>query len=65
MRAKPYTLKEFEHILYNNGFVKARSRGSHVTYKKEDKMITIVAGNSKGMNKMICRRLIKENGLVV
>lgn len=65
MRAKPYTLKEFENILDNNGFIKARRKGSHVTYKKEDKMITIVACNSKGMNKMICRRLIKENGLVV
>ena len=65
MRAKPYTLKEFEHILNNNGFVKARRKGSHVTYKKEDKMITIVTSNSKGMNKMICRRLIKENGLVI
>lgn len=41
MREKQYTLKKFEHILDNNGFVKARSRGNHVTYKKEDKMITL------------------------
>lgn len=65
MRARLYTLKEFKQILDNNGFIEVRKKGSHVTYKKENKMITIVVSDSKGMNKMICRRLIKENGLII
>lgn len=65
MKAKQYTTREFERILKNNGFQKVRSNGSHVIYKNGDKTITVVNNQSKGMYKMICRRLIKENGLVV
>ena len=65
MKAKQYTIREFEKILKNNGFKKVRSNGSHVIYKNENKTISIVNNQSKGMYKMICRRLIKENGLIV
>lgn len=65
MKAKSYTVKEFEKILKLNGFERVRTHGSHAIYKKEDKTISVVVNNSSGMNRMICRRLIKENGLIV
>lgn len=54
-----YSTREFKLLLDRNGFEKIRCSGGHTIYKKDDKTITI----GRKMNKMICRRLIKENEL--
>lgn len=49
-------------ILNDNGFRYERSKGDHDIYVKDGKHITIPY-KSKGINKMLWRRLVKENGL--
>lgn len=60
MHVKPYTKKEFEKLLVNNGFSLQRVKGSHFIYKKGTDLISI----PKNLNKMISRRLIKEYHLI-
>lgn len=60
MRAKTYSRKEFELLLKKNGYVLMRHHGSHSIYKKDNSTITF----PYSCNKMICRRLIKENNLI-
>lgn len=60
---KQYSKREFQIILRNNGFKFVRSSGGHSIYKnKQRQEIAIPSGEP---NKMMCRRLIKENKLVV
>ena len=56
MHAKPYTKKDFEKLLINNGFSLQRVKGSHFIYKNGTDLISV----PKNLNKMISRRLIKE-----
>lgn len=56
MHAKPYTKKEFEKLLINNGFFLQRVKGSHFIYRNGTDLISV----SKNLNKMISHRLIKE-----
>lgn len=56
---KPKNLREFEKILNNNGYHELRSNGSHFIYAKREKRITV----NKDLNKMVRKRLIKENNL--
>ena len=56
---KTYTTKEFKKILRLNGYDEIRTKGGHTIYKKGDKTISV---NLK-LNRMVCRRLIKENDL--
>lgn len=56
MRAKPYTKKDFEKLLINNGFSLQRVKGSHFIYKNGADLVSV----PKNLNKMISRRLIKE-----
>ena len=60
MRAKTYSRKEFELLLKKNGYVLMRYHGSHSIYKKDNSTIIL----PYSCNKMICRRLIKENNLI-
>lgn len=55
-------LREFEPILYRNGYRFARCNGSHFIYmnRTSHKIITV----NKDLNRMVCERLIKENKLV-
>lgn len=59
---KTKQLREFEHILYRNGYRFARCKGSHFIYmnRTTHKIITV----NKGLNRMVRERLIKENNLV-
>ena len=60
---KQYSPRQFRRILRNNGFTYIRSNGDHDIYENgSGKHISIPATRT---NKMLCRRLIKENGLVV
>lgn len=59
-KTKAYNTREFKRILLNNGFEILRTRGSHIIYKRNNETITI----NEGINKMICRRLLKTYNLV-
>lgn len=56
-------MREFMPILRKNGYVYARCKGSHFIYinRVTHKRITI----NKDLNKMVQKRLIKENDLEV
>lgn len=53
--------RKFEEVLKNNGYVKIRTSGGHNIYSNGKNTISI---NQKP-NKMVVRRLIKENNLEV
>ena len=57
---KPKKIREFEPILKANGYRKIRSNGSHFIYSNGTNQITV----NKNLNKMVRKRLIKENNLV-
>jgi len=60
---KQYSEREFLIILRKNGYIYTRSSGSsHMIYKNGKKEISIPKGEP---NKMLARRLIKENNLRV
>ncbi|MBQ4523388.1 MAG: type II toxin-antitoxin system HicA family toxin [Lachnospiraceae bacterium] len=56
-------MREFIPILKRNGFMLARSNGSHFIFinRKTHRHITI----NKNLNRMVRERLIKENNLEV
>lgn len=60
---KQYSPRQFRKILRNNGFSYIRSNGDHDIYQNGNGTHISIPANR--MNKMLCRRLIKENGLVV
>ena len=53
-------MREFEPILKANGYREIRSNGSHFIYSNGTNKITV----NKDLNKMVRKRLIKENNLV-
>lgn len=57
---KTKQMREFEPILKANGYREIRSNGSHFIYSNGNNQITV----NKDLNKMVRRRLIKENNLV-
>lgn len=58
---KTKQLREFEPILYRNGYRFVRYKGSHFIYmnRTSHKIITV----NKDLNRMVRERLIKENKL--
>lgn len=60
---KSRQLRSFEPILTKNGFVLARTRGSHFIYINRITHKTISV--NKDLNDMVRLRLIKENALEV
>ena len=61
-RTKEYTYREFRLLLRDNGYVFQRQNGDHVIFTNDTNTISI-PNHGKKLNKMICRRLIKENNL--
>ena len=59
-RAKTISFREAEKILNNNGYILDKIKGSHYQYIKDGKRIVITLQ----LNKMIWRRLCKENKLI-
>ena len=57
---KTKEMREFEPILKANGYHEIRIRGSHFIYGNGKNQITV----NKDLNKMVRRRLIKENNLI-
>ena len=58
-----YSNLDFERLLRKNKWFLVRQKGSHKTYRNDfsEKIISIPC---KDINKMMCKRLIKEFGLV-
>ena len=61
MRAKEYTEREFERLLKANGYTLDRAKGDHNIWTNGQRTISVTAGRPP--NKMVIRRLIKENNL--
>ncbi|MCR5453170.1 MAG: type II toxin-antitoxin system HicA family toxin [Lachnospiraceae bacterium] len=61
-RAKEYSFREFRLLLKNNGYSFERMSGDHYIYTNGVTMIS-VPDHGKKLNRMVCRRLIKENNL--
>ena len=59
MRAKEFTFKDFVALLRRNRYYLKRCTGDHYIYTNGVNTISI---NQKP-NRMVCRRLIKENHL--
>ena len=51
---------DFDRMLRKNGYGKERCNGSHFTYCNQSGNKIVV---NKNLNKMVARRLIKENNL--
>lgn len=58
---KTYNKREFQKILFKNGYHLDHTAGGHIIYKK-DGCSSIVLGRNN-CNKMIIQRIIKENSL--
>lgn len=53
-------MRNFIPTLISNGYREIRSNGSHFIYSNGTNQITV----NKDLNKMVRRRLIKENNLI-
>ena len=62
-KMKDYSRKEFERVLANNGYVIIRQDGKHCVWQKDG--TSNIAIPKHKLNHMICRRLIKENHLIM
>jgi predicted RNA binding protein YcfA (HicA-like mRNA interferase family) len=60
-KVKTFSTLDMERILRNNGFECVRHRGDHRIWKNGNRTVVL----SRQINQMICRRLIKENSLVL
>ena len=61
MRRKPKAIRSFIKMLISNGYYEMRSKGSHFIYTNGVNHITV----NKDLNRMVQRRLIKENDLIM
>lgn len=57
---KAISLDDFDRMLRNNGYSKIRCKGSHFTYCNQCGNKIVI---NKNINKMVARRIIKENDL--
>ena len=57
---KTKKMREFEPMHKENGYSEIRSNGSHFIYSNGNNQITV----NKDLNKMVRKRLIKENNLI-
>ena len=59
---KEYSFREFKKLLHENGFEYLRVTGDHYIFSNGISLIS-VPNHGKKLNRMITRRLIKENNL--
>lgn len=62
IKQKYYTFKGFTSVLEHNGYALSRVKGDHYVYKKDNAKQIVV---NIRPNKMVIRRLIKENNLLL
>ena len=55
-------VREFEPLLFRNGFRYTRTKGSHLIYTNHETNKTIAV--NKDLKKVVRERLIKENKLI-
>ena len=60
---KNYSRREFGRILIDNGYAVIRQDGKHCIWQKDG--APSIAIPKHKLNFMICRRLIKENDLII
>lgn len=60
MKQKDFTTRELKRILSDNGFKFIRCKGDHFHYVKDGKRVVV----NNNINRMVCKRIIKENKLV-
>lgn len=53
--------KDADYVLRKNGFVRERVKGSHFYYTRDSKSVVI----NIRTNRMVWRRICKENGLII
>lgn len=53
--------REMIQLLKANGFDMVRNNGDHKIFKKDDKTVAVNMGN---LNRMVARRIIRENNLL-
>lgn len=58
---RQYTVRQFQHILDQNGFRKVRQRSSHQIWQRNGESITLPVAN---LRSVVCLRLIKEYHLL-
>ena len=58
---KTVTARELGQLLTGKGFILDRITGDHKIYKKDGKTVSV---NIRNLNRMVARRLIKENNLL-
>jgi len=54
-------LKDADYVLRKNGFVREREKGSHIIYTRNGKSVVV----NIRTNRMVWRRICKENGLII
>ncbi len=64
-KIKDYKFLEVQKILTKNGFhIKRYAKGNHIVFE-DDKLRTIVIPRKTTINRMLFRRLVKENSIDV
>ena len=58
-RAKEYSFRDFRLLLIKNGYTLERNSGDHWLYTNGANIISI-PDHGKKLNRMLCRRLIKD-----
>lgn len=61
---KTWKCREFAALLLGNGYELARTRGDHKTYRNTAGRIITIPYKGGEINRIMARRLIKENNLV-
>lgn len=54
-------LKDVDYVLRKNGFVREREKGSHIIYTRNSKSVVV----NIRTNRMVWRRICKENELII
>ena len=58
-KTKAYSTQELVRILLDNGFEYVSCKGDHKKFRRGNETVVV----NKNINKMVCRRLIKEHRL--
>lgn len=58
-KTKAFSTQEMVRILLDNGFEYVSCKGDHKKFRKGNEIVVV----NKNINKMVCRRLIKEHEL--
>ena len=64
MKSNEYSTREVLKILSDNGFsFHRKGKGDHMIYRKDDKIVSIPVAK-KSVNRMMFKRLCRENGII-